>query len=161
MRFNPEKFDHQVDEAIKKARQKLKSVVVKAADYSIRQLTSLSPVWSGSYVMSHRVGIDSRNDAAPTNMTPGLAPGEIPIKVIPSVALKFRKEAYMRAKARFVGKELPDKGRIILYNNAPHAGVVEVLPDKYLSGKMSPYHPYGKTKQRLSQQIYKIIKEAK
>lgn len=162
MRFNPKKFDSQMDAGINKVRKRLKATAIEAADFAVQKLALvLSPVWAGSYVLSHRIGIGSKNDSGPTNKTPGLALNIIPPKAPLGIAMKYRRYAASRAKIRLKQDMLPKIGKIIIYNQAPHAMLVETMPDKYMTGRLSPYYPYGKVKLILREQIPAIIQEIK
>ena len=155
--FNPKKFDQQIKIEIDAAKDQLKKTAYEAIDYAMRMLAfEYSPVWSGGYVLSHRVGINGRNDTGPT--IKGIA-GVIPPKVSIAQAKEYRARAALRVKSRIRLSQMSDDGVLSIYNNSPHAFMVEVLPDKYMAGTMAPYYPYLKTTSVLMAEIPAIIKK--
>jgi hypothetical protein len=151
------------DEEIQAIRNRLKKAALEAADYAMKQLAfKFSPVWTGTYVSSHRVGIDGKTDSGYTNRAPiNLLPGQIPQKADPAAAILYREQAASRVREKINIKNMPNSGKIIIYNQCPMALEVEVLPDKYLTGNMSPYMPYKKTEFALWAQLPAIIERTK
>lgn len=163
MRFNPAKFDQQINKQIDAIRLRLKKVTLEAADYAMERLANqFSPVWTGTYILSHRVGINGMTDSGYTNkIPPGLAPGDIPPKVSAGEIMAYRITAAGRVKSKISIRKMPDSGRLVIYNQSPMAMHVETLPDKYLTGDMNPYHPYRKTKMALFRKLPEIIERVK
>lgn len=160
MKFNPTKFDKQTKNVISNARKRLKETAYRAADFAIQMLAlRYSPVWSGSYVISHRVGINSKNDSGPTLINQSSVPGVAPPQVTPAQAETYRAQANLRVKKRIKLSKMPDTGSLIIYNQVQHALMVETLPDKNMSGNLAPYYPYLKTNSVLREKIYFIIKQ--
>jgi hypothetical protein len=159
-RFDPKKFDKQTEKVINNIKKRLKETAYRAAEFTIQTIAfKYSPVWTGSYILSHRIGINGKNDSGPTKMGPKLAPGIIPPKVAPIVAEKYRMQAALRVTQRVKLAQMPDNGSLIMYNTSEHAGLVEMLPDKYVKGNMAPYYPYMKTNSDLREKIHFIIKQ--
>ena len=161
--MNIAKFDSQIDKQLKAIKNRLKKIAFEAADFAINRLAyQFSPVWTGTYILSHRVGINGMTDSGYTNMVPsGTLPGQVPDKVSTAAALSFRVTASGRVKKRINMKKMSDQGTILIYNQSPMAMTVETLPDKYLEGNMEPYHPYRKTKIALFRELPAIIERVK
>ena len=129
------------------------------------QISLLSPVWSRSYVSSHRVGINLKNDAGPVNLrtyskTETYGRG-LPDKVTPAQAAGMRVEASTRVNQRVQVSKLKNSGKVIIYNQSEHALKVEMMPGTSEEGNYSPYYPYTKSKQRLLGRIYSIIEQVR
>ena len=153
--FNPKKFDQQIKIEIDAVKDQLKETAYEAVDYAMQMLAfQYSPVWAGSYVLSHRIGINGKNDAGPTAKS---VPGVIPPKVSLSEAKAYRAQAALRVKNRVKLSIMPEEGTLTIYNDSLHALLVEVLPDKYMAGTMAPYFPYLKTTSVLMAEIPAII----
>lgn len=163
--FSATKFDKQVEKDLDRIRLRLKKVAFKATEYGMNQVSKLSPVWSGSYVSSHRIGIGLKNDSGPVNLrtyskTDTYGKG-LPDKVSPGTAAKMRVEASLRPRKRIQINKLKNSDRIIIYNQSEHALKVEMLADTTEGGNFSPYYPYEKSKQRLLAKIYSIIEQVR
>ena len=157
--FNQQKFDREIKSELDSVRKQLKETIYKTVDYGMKLLAfQYSPVWTGSYVLSHRIGINGKDDIGPTIKSSGLAPGIIPPRISKTKEESYRKKAASRTKTRL--NDLPDKGKITIYNSSPHALLVEVLPDKYLAGTMAPYFPYLKMGSAVAARLPFIMKIA-
>ena len=153
--FNAKKFDQQIKIEIDAVKDQLKETAYEAIDYAMRMLAfNYSPVWAGSYVLSHRIGINGKNDSGPTNKNPT---GIMLPKISSAEAKAHRAKAASRVKGRLRLSQMPDEGTLSIYNNIAHAILVEVLPDKYMAGTMAPYFPYLKTTSVLMAEIPAII----
>jgi hypothetical protein len=157
MRFKPQKFDKQIEKDLSRIKRMVKEVVLESAETGMQFLARLSPVHTGSYVLSHRVGINGMTDSGPTMTGQSTDPNKIPEKVMPTTAQAYRLQAATRVAAKVNLKNMPDYGKIILYNQSPHAMIVETLPDRYIKGNGSPYHPYMRATQKLRNQIPAIV----
>jgi hypothetical protein len=154
--FNPKKFDQQIKIEIDAVEKQLKETVYEVLDYAMRMLAlNYSPIWSGSYVLSHRVGINRKNDSGPTIKN---IPGVIGQKVSLSEATAYRQKAALRVKNRLKIAQIGNEGTVVIYNESAHAALVEMLPDKYMAGTMAPYFPYLKTNSVLRAELPAIIK---
>jgi hypothetical protein len=164
--FNAAEFDRQIKIEIDAIEDQLKETAYKAADKAMEKLAKESPVWSGTYVSSHRVGLNSKNDGPPVNLKKYehshlyKKPG-VPDKVSVGVAREMRSVAATRVQKRIRKNQMPDEGKIIIYNQSPDSPpmMVEHLPDKHITGDLSPYMPYTKTSIWIRNQIKSIIKQ--
>jgi hypothetical protein len=156
MDFDQKEFDREIKIELKKVSKALKESARGTADKIMRLLAVYSPIWSGSYILSHRIGINKQNDRGPVIRNKGI-PG-IPPRVNLSKVMAYRNIVKKRVKVKVKIKSMPDNGKLIVYNGSRHAQDVEFLPDKYVTGKISePYLPYHKAKQQAESNVPAII----
>jgi len=107
------------------------------ARYAARRLAKESPVWQGTYVKSHRVGLGSQDKSH--EPIPLSLPGFLPPKASSAKAAKFKQRAVKTMHEKILNTKLGEK--IVLSNSVPYADQVEFLGWM----KTSAHHTYGKT----------------
>ena len=132
---------------------------ILTANATMKSLVSLSPVWSGSYVKSHRVGINFKDPRhAPVHHIVHVALNNwyFPVsKMSSAMATRLRnKVAEVREKNLSAAKP---GDKIIISNSIDYAPTVEYIGWE----KTGPYHVYAKTKIRVKNQRKQIRRIAK
>jgi hypothetical protein len=112
-------FDHFTGEVIDAGFEASKQLV----EIGYRHLVDVSPIWSGSYVLSHRVKLGDMPARPPTNIKrPDPKGGIYPLKVSDERAARFRRSALVELnKLKRQEKNVP----ITIENDISHSLIVE------------------------------------
>jgi len=120
-------------QANEEIRQKCQAAVRTVAHEVYNHIVNNTPIWTGSYMLSHRVGINQKSSEPPTYVNQeegflGLAPGQ---------ADEYRSRAY----SRILDLSIQDNIQFVyISNDIGHAADVE-----YIGWANTPaYHVYGK-----------------
>lgn len=119
---------------------------------ALRRIVERSPVWTGAYVKSHRVGIKKSKTGrgfSGTHEPVVFAPpgGPYPKRMSEAQANALRKQIYNKLKSRISRVEIGDT--VAIFNNIPYADRVEFIgwpPPEWTGMSPGPYHVYSLTK---------------
>lgn len=128
--FSEKKFMEGFDAYVDEVDSGTESALAKAMSTAYDVLIDQSPIWSGSYVLSHRISIDNGPVNPPTDVKQADPEGgKYPLKVDPLTASSHREKA--RAEKRVI-ETARNFNRIEIGNAIEHAPAVEAL-------KRAPY----------------------
>lgn len=125
----------QFNRARQEVDQDIQEALIVGGHLALQGVIERTPVWTGSYLLSHRVGINAKSTEPPTyiNQHPefnGLTPGE---------EEAYRQKAMMQANKIQTAQNI---NSVWVSNGIGHAPDVEYIG--WPSGK-PPYHTYGLT----------------
>lgn len=126
MKANIKKFRDEIDSDITNVKNILRKAAYSAAYAAIDTIIDRGKVWSGSFVMSNRIGIDEVNNTAPSDLKrydPTDPTNTIPIKCTEEEALMVRQKAMAEAKGTLSAKRKHIKpyGKINITNDISYA----------------------------------------
>jgi len=140
----------QFEQAKKEITQTAEAIVKTAATEVYESIVKKSPICTGSYVLSHRIGINFENSSPPTRVNQ-----ELQNICIQDEAVKhlLRQQAMM---AMSIIKTAQHVQSIIVSNAIEHAIDVE-----YIGWPVTPaYHVYGLTYLEIKQRLPEILRLA-
>lgn len=112
-------FDHFTGEVIDASLEASKELIKTGYTH----LVDISPIWSGSYVLSHRVKVGEMPTRPPTDIKrPDPKGGIYPLKVSDERATRFRRSALVELNKL---KRQKKNVQITIENDIPHALAVE------------------------------------
>jgi len=132
-------FDQQLKEFLETLADRTitakQALAVQIASY----IVDISPVWTGAYVKSHQVGVNSVDATftAPTISTTANMP-------IQSQAVKALRQERKKINSAKINAATRLFDEIYISNSAPHASIVEYIGWQ----KTGPYHVYSKAKMK-------------
>lgn len=142
-------FDKQLQEFIGNITQRTILGKREMARQALSYMIKLSPVWTGAYVKSHKVGVNSVDG---TFEQPDPFMNLLKKKTeAQAYAIKAETEAVNTAKLQAATRIFDE---IYISNSAPHAMMVEYIGWK----KTGPYHIYKKTQLKVKSIGANIIK---
>lgn len=149
------KFEEQLDAFVDRVEAEVWFAKIIAARFVAKKLVEFSPVWSGPFVKSHRLGIDWKDPTYQIFKTVDDTAVMLAMKVS-STKAKAIKNAVL-AKLQNEAFEIGIKdNKVILSNCIPYGPAVE-----YLYGPRNGYHVYGKTRAALRANRKAIMAKAR
>jgi hypothetical protein len=108
----------------------IKELVKEVAKEAIELLVRISPVWTGSYVSSHRIGFNEEDASGPTYINQEVPPGSMfPIKLSSGEAIAIKKQIEAKLFAEIERMFMADDLKIrslVFTNKIRHADSVEM-----------------------------------
>jgi hypothetical protein len=108
----------------------IKELVKEVAKQAIELMVMISPVWTGSYVSSHRIGFNQENASGPTYINQEVLPGRMFSEKLSSgeaIALGKQVEAKLLAEVERMFAQDDLKIRSLIFTNKiGHADSVEI-----------------------------------
>ena len=122
-KFNKQKYDEKIDAYFDELSIKAIDMLKKDMAITFDDIVQNSPVWSGSYLASHRIRINSENTRGPVNLRIYADTGGLPIRISESQAAELRGKA--RVEKGVLARELKISDEITIINQSDHAVLVE------------------------------------
>ena len=163
MENQAKRINQSLDDFVKGAIDAATDAKKEAAAECFKRVVKKSPVWSGPYVKSHKIGvgkIDRRAaksviQADMENSQQGMA-SEIlyPQKMSSAEAAALKSELNEFETRILLGKKVNIDIPIYVSNSVSHASEVEYIGWK----KTGPYHVYGLTAEEMKTRLSQILK---
>lgn len=155
-------FDKQVDKAFDMVEKDIRAVMTNVGIAAADSLIGGSPVWSGSYLASHRVKVGEKNVRASGSAT-DLKKYSTPDQLFPdrlddaaAQALQGQVKSDLHAQIRAGVNAVPGlKIQIRFWNRSEHADVVEQ------GGMTTPDQPYHETANYIRTFLRSLVKSIK
>ena len=123
----------------KKVKKDVTRIKRETARQALSGLIMRSPVHSGDYVRSNRVGITKNTSGRGVGLGYHTSPGNKWLMAKHPHPWKLKLDLYAKKKLRISAAKFEDT--IVIYNNIPYADTVE-----YIGWELTPaYHPFGHT----------------
>ena len=123
-RFDRKKYETEIGAYLDEFEDKTMQLLKKEMMITLDDIIDHSPIWSGSYVSSHRIKVNDEPISPAVNLrkyTPG---SNIPIQIDPSAASGLREKA--RGEKRVLtGRDLKLEDSITIINQSDHTLIVE------------------------------------
>jgi hypothetical protein len=147
-----EKVKRSLDDFIEGAIEAAEETKKKAAAECFRAVMKKSPVWSGQYIRSHRVGIgklDKRHGKSSLGSSFAFPP-----KMEESAANSLKASLNEFETRILLGKKISIDKSIYISNSIGHAADVEYIGWKYTG----PHHVFGLAAEKMKTRFPQILK---
>jgi len=136
----------------KKVKKDVTEIKRETARRALAGVIMRSPVHSGDYVKSNRVGITTKTSGRGVGLGFHLTPGNKWLMSRHPSPWKLKLDLYGQKKLRISAAKFEDT--IVIYNNIPYADQVE-----FIGWELTPpYHPFGHTINLMNIQFPLIVK---
>jgi len=124
-------WDAEIDEFVDGLEDAIEVVVKETAKTAMKEVVSRSPIWSGAYILSHRVGVNGKSSRGPVRLDI-VTDGGFPPKMS-SVEAEKAKQAALSELNRL--RTVHGVKSIVISNEAQHALEVEYGNDVNLPAR--------------------------